>query len=100
KVFAREVFAGDIHAYKQVAGLGRDLSPFSHLLGRFTQDPLGDRDDQTRILCDRTESRRWNIAKLAVVPSQERFEAEQLSVRQSDERLIVHCEFAPVDRMA
>ena len=77
---------------------GEMFCHFCELLASFIQDPDGDRLDQPRLLGDRDELVRRDHPELAVMPSQQRLESDEMSVLKIDDRLVVHRQLVAVDR--
>src|SRR3989440_12220267 len=75
-------------------------SPLAHLTARLAQDPLAERDDEARLLCDGDEVRRHDESAFGMSPANERLEAADLTRRERDDGLVVYEELLAADGAA
>lgn len=74
--------------------------PFCHLLTRFSQHDLADLTDHAGVFCHRDELRRADRPARGMLPSGERFEADERSGPERNDRLVGDRQLVVVDRVA
>src|SRR5690349_19028452 len=67
---------------------------------RLVQHPFPERDDQTRLLCERDELERTELTLGRVLPADERFVAGDLVRLEVDDRLVFERELTALERIA
>ena len=84
----------EVHGHERCAGKAGDLP------ARFAQDPFADRLDDADLFRDRDEQRRFDLAAVRPLPTDERLESFRDAGRQRDDRLELDDEFPARERAA
>src|SRR5690625_3732863 len=93
----RELYRRDVDG--KTHGWQAQLAPAGGLLAHLPQQPVAQRDDQTRLLGDRNELLGRDLTQLDTVPAQQRLEADDLQAAQVNLRLVADRELTGAHRV-
>ena len=99
KVLIVQLAGGHVHAHAELVGIGVAPSPAAQVGAGLVEHPPPQGDYEPGLLGDRDELRREQNAPFRMVPTCQRLNADDPSVAQLDDRLVVHQEFAARDRL-
>src|SRR5690625_2042997 len=94
----RELYRRDVDG--KTHGWQAQLAPAGGLLAHLPQQPVAQRDDQTRLLGDRNELLGRDFTEFDTVPAQQRLEADDLQTAQVNLRLVADRELTGAHRVA
>src|SRR4051812_44509811 len=75
------------------------IGPVGRFLKRGTKHPLANAANEPRFLGERNELCGGNCAAARVLPADQRLEAGHVLTRGVDDRLVMNCELAALDRL-